>query len=264
MFSKDLQIVDIEPNHIQNVYDFILRGSDVRKKNIIMIIYRGNKILTAIHFEKGPLYDLPFTSPDRLEEIAKTVPSELVICIENRVLRTIMSNFQIALNLHDDFIKQFSCLLRNIREFVGRGVYLYPKNFQYIFELPIDKFVEFSRFIFYLIRNFIFAFVVFDGDDIWTSLIICVRNKEISLITTTDHLQLNESLSREEKIKEIMTTLKRYYKRRPYTLILDKALFNFIISSRNSFKTLLSTRKMFLKFHLPSCLYLIFFLFSLI
>lgn len=184
MLAENPQIIDIDIYQLQNIKNAF---NPPPKKNIIFLIYEKDKILKFIHSEEGLLPPpLEWRGKETLKEIYKEKKVDKVFAIEKSCIREISANFQKKANYDQSYLKQAFTVLEAIIPFIGKSIHQYPEEIKKI------KMLRYSLvkiiFNFFIPNNSTIILAIIGEEEVFASLILGIKNKEIYLITTTDSL----------------------------------------------------------------------------
>ncbi|HOX27916.1 MAG TPA: hypothetical protein PLQ76_02045 [bacterium] len=185
MLSKDVKIIDIDPDQYERAVCYFLPEKEVKEKSLI-IFYSENKVLHAVHSEKGPVAISGFRGPGSLKDMASSYSVDRVICLEKYALRRLAAGCQSKISMEDTLSAQITACREPFSREWKSGIHIYPDPAPRLPKVS-ENFARLLRFI--LPKNFLSMIVVFDGREIWTSLITNIKEGEITLISTTDSLQ---------------------------------------------------------------------------
>lgn len=184
MLSADVQVVDINPDHI-GYFAAALMPTAPAAPSTLFVFYEGNRLIHAVHNRRGPLPDLRFHGVQRLDTLAATHGADTVVCIERGALPRLSTVIANRVRWDEPYLFQLLALADGVRGEMGAGIHVHP---------PLKKLpkitpggVNFvSRF---LPREALFTLVVFDDDGgVKASLIVGAKGAEIDLVTTTETL----------------------------------------------------------------------------
>lgn len=189
MLAEDVSIVDIDVYQLKN---FLSIFKFKKGKPVILILYENERILKIIHTEKGVIRgEEKFKGRETLKKIF-TREIQNVIAVERGFLKKFPSIFSEKVNYDEDFLKQIFRGWEILKEEFGKRVYIYPET---LYKLKFLNYSLVSKFLkIFIPENSVFIFILFKDREIFSSLIIGIKNRMVSLITTTENLQ--------EKIKE--------------------------------------------------------------
>jgi hypothetical protein len=190
MLAENPKIIDLDVELIRN---FLSLFKIKKGKPSILILYENEKILKVIHTEKGVLnIEEKFEGEKTLKKFY-TPELQNVLSIDRKFLKESTSLFAKKVNYEEDFLKQIFAGWEIIKNEFSRRIFIYPKT---VYKF---KFINYSivKKILNLLfpKDGVFIFILFKENEIFTSLILGIKNREIDLITTTENL--------EEKIKDI-------------------------------------------------------------
>jgi len=187
VLSRDVKIVDIDPHQYENLVSVIRqRGSGgILEAPALIVFFRDNKAVHAVHTTRGPLEDVKYSGPSGMERMMSEHGVERVACIEVGSIRRLWSNAQAHMRHDMTMWEQILAVRTAARKEFDSGIHIYPD--------PLGAVPPLPGFVVKLIRllvpaRILLSVAAFEGDRVWTSLILGIRNGEISLITTTDSL----------------------------------------------------------------------------
>jgi len=186
MLAKDINIVDIDPFQYENAWGALGRPAGKLTEPALVVFYHENRLVLAVHTEKGPVDNVKFRGPRNLDLLAGEHGVRRVICLETGALRRVASNAQARLKFDQTLWEQLIACKAAAKTELGAGIHIYPDPFKALPRLP-DFALKALKWVFP--RKTLVSLVVFDGDEIWTSLILGVRGGEICLVATSDSLE---------------------------------------------------------------------------
>lgn len=186
MLSPDVEIIDIDPNQYSRVFEVLVPQHAPRQG--LILFYSGSRLVHTVHTRKGPGIAVSFHGPMHLREIAIDHAVDYVICVERKAVRRLAANAQAGVAMADPFTLQGRAVLQAVQAELGSGVHVWPDPAPFLARIPQSMPRLLRRL---LPPDLRLAAAVFDDDggSLWASLILEVRNREITLISTSDMLE---------------------------------------------------------------------------
>ena len=195
MYSADVLIQDIDAKGWANLMSLADRATlyrilgETRKpmppRKRLVIVYQGTNVLKAWHSEKGSLLpDFQWSGPGDLEAVAVQEGVDRVTAISRGAIPRIYEHFQRRTHLKDDYVRQLLTIFDAVRGEMGKNLNFYPKP-----TLPWLTYEVLNQAMRILLpNNSTIVFYLFEGNEVWTSLILGVRDHDIDLVTSHDAL----------------------------------------------------------------------------
>ncbi|MCC6751618.1 MAG: hypothetical protein IT371_28460 [Deltaproteobacteria bacterium] len=237
MIAKELRIVDIDPQHLANLYRLVdpPGGSDTmppgfldrlappppgkekdalyqgRQRPVLAFTRRG-QVLRVVQLGGGtlPATSLRSAAPTDLKAFRTAHNLPLVVAVDVDELPGLLAQAQNKVRLDEDLVAQALSALRVLSDALGGAIHVEPRLWE---ALPIPPYellqATFDRL---LPDDRSFVFYVVDRGRIWTSLIVRKRQGDIDLVTT--HLSIAEqvpfSTIRQDAPKIVAAVTKRF------------------------------------------------------
>jgi len=162
------------------------RPKEHKPRSRLFVIYEGDRALKAFHTQRGSvLGGFRWPGPDNLEEVARREGADVVIAAHREAMARGFATYQNKLDLEGDYVGQLIEAYNAFVSRVGRDVFIYPPR-----KLRHVSFDVVQRGFRYVIPSNSSLFLyIFDGDELWASLIVGVTENDIDLITTHDALE---------------------------------------------------------------------------
>ena len=99
MLSKNVKIVDIDPRQYENLVSAVMHGRRRASAGPALIVfYRENEVVHAVHTGHGPLPDFNYRGPGGLGRMAEEYSVKRVVCLETGALRRLANDAQLRLD----------------------------------------------------------------------------------------------------------------------------------------------------------------------
>ncbi len=243
MISKDITIVDIDP--IQ--YEHLLSAFATRPHRDVgprlIIFYRDNRVIHAVHSEKGPVTLARFAGPSHLAAIARENAVASVVCLEEGFLKRFTTSVQSQIRFDQTGWEQFAVLRSAFEKELGAGLHIHPNPFATFPAVP-DFIVKTLKKL--LPRRTMIVIAAFDGKSVWTSAIAEFNNFEMTLLTTTDGLgpiTIDENMSTAAKANAVTSAVRKTWGTPTSGFYMDRIAFEQIAASGKPLKTFLRLHK---------------------
>ena len=192
MIAEDIRFLDIDADHWTRLMGFVgglvSGGTGAESKagrRLMLILFKGDRVLKAVHSEFGVIRDLEFEGVDRLRAVAEKYEADTVWAVEDDSIVRMFRSAESRVRHDDDLVEQALCYYSAFREEAGRGIFRFPDAITGLPEMRYRWLARAMRVIFP--RNRAFVFYLFEGDDIYTSLILGTNDRDLDIITTHDH-----------------------------------------------------------------------------
>jgi len=252
MISADILIRDIDANGWANLVSLIdpntvrrLAGEAERppgRKKRLFVIFEENSVLKAYHTEKGSILDgFKWNGPQDLEIVSRREDVDAVVAVDRDSLSRIFARSQRNTDMRDDFVKQILGMYDSVAMEVGKGLYFHPErklkrityeNIQKGFKLGTQD-------------NTTILFYLFDGNQIWTSLIVGIKDGDVDMVTSHDALAARGVFVYDWKkdYKKILGASKQAFRKPSIGVFGDVRSFARVARSRKTLKALNEERK---------------------
>ncbi|MFA6451017.1 MAG: hypothetical protein WCX65_16195 [bacterium] len=223
MISKNIKIIDIDPDQYERAFEFFRNKPRAEKKTLI-IFYQENRVIHSIHSKKGPVEITNFRGPQNLKPLAKEFEVDNVVCVERGAIHRFTAGAQSRIRMDRPLMEQLLAGREPFEREWGAGIHVYPDPIASIPRLP-DFALKAARSL--LPKKGLAIITVFDRDEVWISLILEMKDGEATLISTTDTLQplSLEGLDTPHKINLLLETLARVHGRATVGVFMDRACF---------------------------------------
>lgn len=186
MLSKDVEIVDIDPNQYARAVRFLAPDQGVRGPGLILF-YSGSRLFHAVHTRKGTDVSVAFHGPHHLDSLAAQQGVEWVVCLERNAIKRLAAAAQAGVKFADPFSEQGRAVLRALGAELGAGIHVWPDPGPVLARIQSGIPRLLQRLIPRDMR--IFAGVFDDDGGIWASVILEIRNCEVVFISTSDMIE---------------------------------------------------------------------------
>jgi len=227
LLSKDIRVIDIDPDQLERVVETFRKTPRPQKKTLI-IFYQGNKVIHAVHSRKGPVAISGFRGPQNLKHFQHEFGVDRVVCLERGALHRFTAAAQTRIRTDQTLLEQIIAGKEPLEREWGSGISVYPDPFASIPRLP-DSAFNVLRLL--LPRKVTAIFSVFDRNDIFASAIVEMKNGEITFVSTTDRLQplvLDGNMHRKADL--LVSALVKSHGRPTLGIFMDKAGFEHIVA----------------------------------
>lgn len=186
MLAKDVQITGIDPvqyEHLVGAFEPFMPDGGER---LLIVFFQENRVLHAVHSERGPVETVDFKGPGSLERLATEHNVDRVVCIESGAVRRIFTKAQASLKYSQSLWEQILSCRTAFKMELNSGIYVFPDPFRSIPEIPDFVLRLFRMFV---PEEMVLVAGVMDSGRVWTSLVVGLDKGEVSLVTTTDSLE---------------------------------------------------------------------------
>lgn len=230
MLSADVEIVDINPDHVGYFASVLMpRALAVpaapQRPATLFVFYEGNRLIHAVHNRRGPMPGLRFHGVHRLDTLTRAHGVDSVVCIERTALPRLSTVIANRVRWDDPFLFQLLAFVDGVRGETGSGIHFYPSLKGKVPRVTPGMVNFITRF---LPREALYTFVVFDDEGgVWGSVIIGAAGAEVDLITTTEALgNINTAgLPLEERVQRINTAVDRVLRTPTASFFMDDDVF---------------------------------------
>lgn len=226
MLSRDVEILDIDPEQYERIVRLFPAA---RQRQGLFLFYSGNRLMRAVHTQRGPIENVKFHGPERLKDQAREHGVDYVVCVERDALSRIAADAQAAVRFEDPLSLQGMACYNALRNELDAGLSIYPDLLRGLPRASARLAGAARRM---LAEDLLALLVVFDDNArVWASLILEIRNGEIVLITTTDHLEPLEigGLTQEAAAQRILQRLQERRGHAGLGIFCDRVAFRHII-----------------------------------
>lgn len=224
MLSADVEIIDINPDHIGYLASALMPKVPAAPSTLF-VFYEGNRLIHAVHNRRGPLPGLRFHGAHRLDTLARANNADTVVCIEKNALPRLSTVIANRVKWDEPYLFQLLALVDGVRGETGGGIHFYPPLKGKIPKITPGGVNFASRF---LPREALYTLVVFDDEGgVRASLIIGAKGFEIDLVTTTEalgHLD-TAGLPPEERARMINEAAARVLRKPTASFFMDEDVF---------------------------------------
>ena len=236
MLAKDVKIIDIDPDQYERAIDFFRKKPHAVKKTLI-IFYQENRVIHAVHSVKGPVEVNSFRGPQNLKPLAQEFDVDRVVCLERGALHRFTAGAQTRIRTDRPLMEQILAAREPFDREWGAGIHVYPDPLATIPHIPDFALKAASAL---LPKHVMTILTVFDHDEIWTSLIAEIKEREITLLTTTDTLQplTLEGLDQTHKAGRLLDALAQRHGRATVGIFMDRACFEHLAAHPKPFSAL--------------------------
>lgn len=252
MLSTDVLVQDIDADGWANLFSLADRRTIKRILNEtvkiraprkrLFIMYQGENVLKAWHSEKGSLLDdFVWSGPSDIESIANRYDVDRITVVERSAIPRIYENFQKRMNFKDTYVKQIFTIIEAVRAEIGKGLMFYPEP-----KIPHLSYEAVNQiYKIFVPDNATVVFYLFEGERVWTSLIIGIKNGLVDLLTSHDALVADgfEVKNWREDYKKINELIAKKFREPAIGFYADLVSFARIINSKKGMKALNAARK---------------------
>jgi len=186
MISRDIAVVDVQPEHWTNLIRGPVEKPTVEGNGWLVLVHHDNRVIHAVLGGK-PLQQLSGQPVDDLVSLRHRFQAARVVCIEKDFLRRTHTRFDSSLSYDMDYVEQLLVMLAAFRKERGSGLRVDPPTppgpvppfglLQFIFDrLWPDN----TSIVLYVVDE--------EHESLWTSLILRKRRGDLDLLTTDLHL----------------------------------------------------------------------------
>jgi len=186
MLSKNVEIVDIDPNQYARVARLLSPEQGVRGPGLILF-YSGSRLFHAVHTRKGTDVSVAFHGPLHLHSLAAQEGVEWVVCLERNAVKRLAAAAQSGVKFADPFSEQGRAVLRALGGELGAGIHVWPDPGPMLARMQAGMPPVLRRLIPMDIRIVVGVFD--DEGGLWASLILELKNGEAVFISTSDMLE---------------------------------------------------------------------------
>ncbi|MFH1539398.1 MAG: hypothetical protein ABIH66_10600 [bacterium] len=230
MLSADVQITDINPDHIGYFASVLAPQPAPVAPATLFVFYEGNRLIHAVHNRRGPVPGLRFHGAHRLDTLARAYGVDSVVCIERGALPRLSTVIANRVRWDDPFLFQLLAFVDGVRGETGGGIHFYPSLKGKVPRVTPGGVRFASRF---LPREALYTLIVFDNEGgVRASMIIGARGAEIDLITTTEALGPagpgrvdTAGLPLEERVRRINAAAARSLRQPTASFFMDDDVF---------------------------------------
>jgi hypothetical protein len=223
VLAKNIKFIDIDPDHIERALDTI-RKRPPAEKTTLFVFYSENRVIHAVHSKKGPVRISEFRGPGSIKTLAKEFGVDRVVCLQHGAVRRALAGAQTKIKIDQTMLEQILAGRESFDREWGNGIHVYPDPLANVPRVP-----DFARraLRIFLPKQLLVMLVVFERDEVWTSLVLGVTDGEVSLVSTTDMLQpiSLEGLDIPRKANRLTAALRRRHGRPTACIFMDRASF---------------------------------------
>lgn len=186
MIGESALMVDIDPRQMRRFYDLVLLSP---KKRRLFLLHDNGRVVKAVDTETGLKPDLwgRIEDPEaRAKELFDAESGvEEVWILERSAVRHYLGAVQATYTPNETGDEYFDRAFRSLGHYPG-GIVKYPPDFPGLRYTGIE-WVEARDFVRrYLPPDSVLILAAFDGEEIWTSWIVTIRDSRIVRITSSD------------------------------------------------------------------------------
>lgn len=185
MISKDIEIVDVHPEHWTRLLRGRAGGED-GGKGWLWIVHEDGRIIHAALGGRS-LFEIVGEKPADLAALKRRFSAGRVICVERDLLRRVFDRSEAALGYDMDFVEQVYTIFREFRRERGTGLRVEPPTppgpmppFEWVQFLFDRLWPDGTSVVFYVVDE--------SANSIFTSLVLRKRAHDVDLLTTDLHL----------------------------------------------------------------------------
>lgn len=187
LLSPSASYVDLEPVQWRRLYDWLLSPNQTHED--LFILHNQGQILTVNPVYAKKKLDIPdqIKSPRQLAQYLHSQWQRgTVVILERSHYQEWLDDIQSDIWIPGDDILAYGLKLkdRTSKYLSDEGIALYPSPLEAWQHTPPDLLSRLGSALAPDEQQRSVALVVFDGTVIWTSLILCVQNRQIQLVTT--------------------------------------------------------------------------------
>lgn len=187
MIDPAIRIVDLDPREWKNLLRFLstpapLPGPEgARRSGGLIVLYDGARVVKAIHTARGRVADLAWNGPEALKPLARAQGVRWVIALREDALDELMHRVQERVTIGQDSLSQGLEWARAVRELLQEGqIAVHPRPLEGV---PIPQASTLARALDLALPDDRTAVVyLFDGPEVWTSLIVRKTRGVIDLV----------------------------------------------------------------------------------
>lgn len=183
MIAAQILMADIDARHWINLIE-LLQPPHKEAAPFLVLLLDGDRCLKAWHSKQGVLWGFPYPGPGHWEELRQQYEVDFILALQRGSLQEIFNQGQSRVGAFDSFVRQLRNLIEGLYETLEEHAFWYPKQ---PFQLKLPPYEKIEKLFHKLwVDNSTIGLFVFDGEKIFTSLILGKENGEINLFTTLD------------------------------------------------------------------------------
>lgn len=187
MIDPAIRIVDLDPREWKNLLRFLstpapLPGPEgARRSGGLVVLHAGGKVLKAVHTERGRVASLAWEGPDALKALARAQSARWVVAVEGDALDELVHRVQERVRMEDSSLQQGLVWAHVVRELLEeRRIVVHPRP---LAGVPIPQASTLLRALDLALPDDRTAVAyLFDGPDVWSSIVIRKSKGVIDLV----------------------------------------------------------------------------------
>lgn len=186
MIDPAIRIVDLDPREWKNLLRFLstpapLPGSESRRSGGLFVLHHEGRVLKAVHTDKGRVAGLAWEGNAALRAMARGQGVRWVVAADDGALDELTHRVQERVRLDQDALAQGLVWARAIHEMLEEGrIAAYPRPLRGV---PIPQASTIQRaFDLALPDDRTAVAYLFDGPDVWSSIVIRKTKGVIDLV----------------------------------------------------------------------------------
>jgi len=248
LLSDDFTVIDVDIHQWLNLLSALPLRRDER--GTLYILYHREDILQAFHSRRGriPTPTLSFTNPGEaaerlLEEQRRLEEAEAVVMVEQGLPHRLLAKIQEASASKSDILSLLESVRRSLQEELGRGLAVAPLQ---AWRADVLELMEKVRSVISMLPdNAVSLMVVFEGEQVWTSLIALKEDGRLRQVATTQALEPPKVLLSDwrEDYPKLLELVRRRFGQVALGLFTDVEVFRFLMRSENPVAYLRQARR---------------------
>jgi hypothetical protein len=191
MLAPDVRVFDVDAAHWRRILSLFSHplpsvGTHPSKAPVVLFLEEG-RVLKALRIGEGPIARPEWLGPELLPELCKELNASWIAAVELRALSSLLAEVEGQWQFGDDYLVEGLRWAQAVRSRLGDGIHIFPKPFEGV---PIPPLEVWRRFFDVMLPDgTCAAFYLFDGPEVWASLIVGKDKGQIDLITTHEALR---------------------------------------------------------------------------
>jgi len=183
MIAGQILMADIDARQWINLIE-LLRPPHREPAPFLVCLLDGERCLKAWHSRRGVLWGFAFPGPDHWEEIRRQYEVDFILALPRGALQEIFHAGQSRVETFDNYVRQLFNLIEGLGAALEQYAFWHPKR-PFKLNLPSYEKIEKTFRRLWPDHSTVGLFV-FDGEAIFTSVILGKENGEVPLFTTLD------------------------------------------------------------------------------
>jgi len=240
LLDENVLVVDFDANHWKRLINLFARSKGASPSFLFLIVEQG-VCLKAIHSQKGALRPFDYQKGD-LAALAEREKVDYIASVRRDFLQKAFAAGESDVHFDDDYIKQILDIYNGVIDYTSETIEWYPHRPYAFHELSYEKIQKnFNRL---LPDQRTFFFCVMDEGRVFTSLIAGKRSGDITLLTTLDTLQRNDTpFDIEEDLPEVLAEIEEKFEAVHLYFIIEKAAFREMLAGKRPLTYLKAAQK---------------------